>query len=63
MSLPDVLGRSQILDVHAAKLPLDKDVSIDVLARATPGMSGAELSNMVNEAALCVRFPILFHHF
>ena len=49
---PDVKGREMILGVHAKKVPLDKDVDLKVLARGTPGMSGADLSNLVNEAAL-----------
>ncbi|MDD2943737.1 MAG: ATP-dependent zinc metalloprotease FtsH, partial [bacterium] len=50
--LPDIKGRQGILAVHAAKVPLAKDVSLEVLARGTPGFSGADLSNLVNEAAL-----------
>lgn len=49
---PDVRGRLGILKVHTRKTPLDDDVNLDVLARGTPGFSGADLSNMVNEAAL-----------
>ena len=49
---PDVRGRLGILKVHTRKTPLDESVDLDVLARATPGFSGADLSNMVNEAAL-----------
>ncbi|TDH69228.1 hypothetical protein CCR75_007798 [Bremia lactucae] len=52
VDLPDVAGRKEILEYYASKLPLKDDVDLDVLARATPGMSGAELSNVVNEAAL-----------
>ncbi|CCI45147.1 hypothetical protein ABG067_005493 [Albugo candida] len=52
VALPDVAGRKEILEFYAGKLPLAEDVDIDILARATPGMSGAELSNLVNEAAL-----------
>jgi len=52
VDLPDVAGRKEILEFYAGKIPLGEDVDIDVLARATPGMSGAELSNLVNEAAL-----------
>lgn len=52
VALPDVAGRKEILDFYAGKVPLGKDVDLDVLARATPGMSGAELFNLVNEAAL-----------
>ncbi|KAI9908604.1 hypothetical protein PsorP6_016626 [Peronosclerospora sorghi] len=52
VDLPDVAGRKEILEYYGSKVPLGKDVDLDVLARATPGMSGAELSNIVNEAAL-----------
>ena len=49
---PDVKGREGILKVHTRKIPLAEDVNISVLARGTPGLSGADLANMVNEAAL-----------
>ncbi|MCS7249753.1 MAG: ATP-dependent zinc metalloprotease FtsH [candidate division WOR-3 bacterium] len=49
---PDVKGREEILKVHTKRVPLDKDVDLKVLARSTPGFSGADLANMVNEAAL-----------
>ncbi len=49
---PDVRGREEILRVHARKIPLADDVDLSVLARGTPGFSGADLANMVNEAAL-----------
>jgi cell division protease FtsH len=49
---PDVRGREGILKVHTRKIPLGDDVDLKVLARGTPGMSGADLANMVNEAAL-----------
>jgi cell division protease FtsH len=52
VSRPDVRGREGILQVHTRKIPLSDDVAIDVLARATPGFSGADLANLVNEAAL-----------
>jgi cell division protease FtsH len=52
VSRPDVRGREGILQVHTRKIPLSDDVQIDVLARATPGFSGADLANLVNEAAL-----------
>ena len=50
--LPDIRGREQILKVHMRKVPCDDDVRVDLLARGTPGFSGADLSNLVNEAAL-----------
>ena len=49
---PDIKGREAILKVHVRKVPLAKDVKLDVLARGTPGFSGADLANLVNEAAL-----------
>ncbi|MFH1862819.1 MAG: ATP-dependent zinc metalloprotease FtsH [bacterium] len=49
---PDVRGREGILKVHAKKTPLAKDVDLQVLAKGTPGLAGAELANLVNEAAL-----------
>ncbi len=49
---PDVLGRKQILDVHAKGKPLDENVDLDVIARRTPGFTGADLANVLNEAAL-----------
>ena len=52
VSMPDVNGREQILQVHMRKVPLAKDVDKKVLARGTPGFSGADLENLVNEAAL-----------
>ncbi|WNU98279.1 ATP-dependent zinc metalloprotease FtsH [Neisseria sp. DTU_2020_1000833_1_SI_GRL_NUU_006] len=50
--LPDIRGREQILKVHAKKVPLDSSVDLGSLARGTPGFSGADLANLVNEAAL-----------
>jgi cell division protease FtsH len=52
VDMPDVHGREGILRVHTRKIPLSDDVDMHVLARGTPGMSGADLANMVNEAAL-----------
>ena len=52
VGLPDIRGREQILKVHARKVPLDESVELPILARGTPGFSGADLANLVNEAAL-----------
>ena len=52
VTLPDIRGREQILNVHMRKVPLGQDVSPMVIARGTPGMSGADLANLCNEAAL-----------
>ena len=52
VGLPDIRGREQILLVHMRKVPIAPDVRADILARGTPGMSGADLANLVNEAAL-----------
>jgi len=49
---PDVRGRGEILKVHTKKIPLSSDVDLETIARGTPGFSGAELANLVNEAAL-----------
>ncbi|MFQ5465722.1 MAG: ATP-dependent zinc metalloprotease FtsH [Thermodesulfobacteriota bacterium] len=49
---PDVKGREEILGVHTSRSPVDDDVDLEVIARGTPGFSGADLSNLVNEAAL-----------
>jgi cell division protease FtsH len=49
---PDVRGREEIIKVHTRKIPLSPDVELSVIARATPGFSGADLANLVNEAAL-----------
>lgn len=52
VGLPDIRGREQILKVHMRKTPIEQDVKPSVLARGTPGFSGADLANLVNEAAL-----------
>jgi len=52
VGLPDIRGREQILKVHMRKVPLDEQVKASILARGTPGFSGADLANLVNEAAL-----------
>ncbi|MEY3445920.1 MAG: hypothetical protein RIR45_675, partial [Pseudomonadota bacterium] len=52
VTLPDIRGREQILNVHMRKVPLGQDVNAAIIARGTPGMSGADLANLCNEAAL-----------
>ncbi|GIR71148.1 MAG: hypothetical protein CM15mP74_23990 [Halieaceae bacterium] len=52
VGLPDIRGREQILKVHMRKVPLSEDVDSSKIARGTPGFSGADLANLVNEAAL-----------
>jgi cell division protease FtsH len=52
VGLPDVRGREEVLKVHVKKVPVSEDTNLNVLARGTPGFSGADLANMVNEAAL-----------
>jgi cell division protease FtsH len=52
VSLPDIKGREEILVVHMRKIPMDVDVKANIIARGTPGFSGADLANLVNEAAL-----------
>jgi cell division protease FtsH len=49
---PDIKGREEVLRVHSKKVPMSEDVNLNILARGTPGFSGADLANMVNEAAL-----------
>ena len=50
--LPDIKGREQILKVHCRNVPISEDVELSFIARGTPGFSGADLANLVNEAAL-----------
>lgn len=52
VDLPDIKGREAILEVHTRKLPISKGVRLNIIARVTPGFSGADLANLVNEAAL-----------
>jgi cell division protease FtsH len=52
VGLPDIRGREEILRVHVKKVPVSDDTNLNILARGTPGFSGADLANMVNEAAL-----------
>jgi cell division protease FtsH len=52
VQLPDIRGREQILNVHMRKVPIGQDVKADIIARGSPGFSGADLANLVNEAAL-----------
>ncbi|RBL65339.1 cell division protein FtsH, partial [Pseudomonas sp. MWU13-2625] len=52
VGLPDIRGREQIMRVHLRKVPIANDVDAAVIARGTPGFSGADLANLVNEAAL-----------
>lgn len=52
VTLPDIRGREQILGVHMRKIPIGSDINANVIARGTPGMSGADLANLCNEAAL-----------
>ena len=49
---PDVKGREEILKVHTKEVPLEDDVSLEIVARSTPGFSGADIENLINEAAL-----------
>lgn len=52
VDLPDIKGREEILKVHSKKVPLTSDISLNAIARGTPGFTGADLANLVNEAAL-----------
>jgi len=52
VAMPDIKEREAILQIHASKIPLDKEIDLTRIARATPGMSGADIANLVNEAAL-----------
>ncbi len=52
VNMPDIKGREQILKVHIKNIPLSKDVDLEVLARTTPGFTGADLANLINEGAL-----------
>ena len=52
VGLPDIRGREQILKVHMRKVPVGEDVDASIIARGTPGFSGADLANLVNESAL-----------
>ncbi len=52
VGLPDIRGREHIMKVHMRKVPISNDVDAEVIARGTPGFSGADLANLVNEAAL-----------
>ncbi|MDE2971320.1 MAG: ATP-dependent zinc metalloprotease FtsH [Acidobacteriota bacterium] len=52
VSLPDIKGREGVLKVHSARIPFEADVDLSIIARGTPGFSGADLANLVNEAAL-----------
>jgi cell division protease FtsH len=67
VNLPDIIGREQILRVHTQAIPLNDDVDLLAIARGTPGFSGADLANLVNEAAIlaskCDRDVISMRHF
>ncbi len=59
MPNPDIKGRERILSVHARKVPVGPDVDLRLIARGTPGFSGADLMNLVNEAALVRRGSVV----
>ncbi len=52
VDLPNIKGRKQIIKIHTKNIPLNKDVNINIISKSTPGFSGADLSNLINEAAL-----------
>ncbi len=52
IDLPDIKGRKQIIKIHTKNIPLNKDINFNIIAKSTPGFSGADLSNLVNESAL-----------
>ncbi len=52
VDLPDIKGRKEIIKIHSRKIPINKNVDVSIIARSTPGFSGADLANLVNEAAL-----------
>ena len=52
LDLPDIKGRKQILNVHSKTIKTDSTVDLDIIAKGTPGFSGADLANLINEAAL-----------
>lgn len=52
VDLPDIKGREEILKVHSRKVPMTSDISLHSIARGTPGFTGADLANLINEGAL-----------
>ena len=63
VSLPDIIGREKILKVHAKKISMAPDVNLRTIGRGTPGFSGADLANLVNEAALLANNAASFTRF